>query len=99
MRLSADQITQIRQTVFELAGGDAVVRLFGSRADDGGAGGDVDLLVECPSPVDSPALLAARIGGRVSRCMGGRKVDVLLSAPNLLTSTVLDTARRRGVLL
>lgn len=99
MRLSASQIAQIRQAVAEFAGSGAVVKLFGSRTDNEGRGGDVDLLVECAAPVAAPALVAARIGGRISRYMAGRKVDVLLSAPNLLHSTLHEAARRRGVLL
>lgn len=99
MRLSASQIVQIRQAVSDFAGSSAIVKLFGSRTDNDGLGGDVDLLVECPAPVDAPALVAARIGGRISRAMAGRKVDVLLSAPNLQQTSLHETARRQGVLL
>jgi len=64
--------------------------------DDRARGGDVDILVELPSPVQDPAPLAARIAGRISRAMGGRKVDVVLSAPNLRNLPVHDVARREG---
>ncbi len=46
MRLSKNEITTIRQAVAEFFGHDARVRLFGSRTDDAGRGGDVDLYVE-----------------------------------------------------
>ena len=99
MRLTSAQRDQIQRTVADLAGGDAVVRLFGSRAIDSARGGDVDLLVELPQAIASPAMLAARIGARISRAMGGRKVDVLLSAPNLQESEIHRVAREQGIAL
>lgn len=99
MRLTAQQIADIRAIVTELAGGEATVRLFGSRLDDAAKGGDVDLLVEVPHPVEAPAPLAARIAGRVSRALDGRKVDVVLAAPNLLSLPIHEVARRQGVAL
>lgn len=97
MRLTPDQIAQIRRIVAEQAGNDACVRLFGSRVDDHARGGDVDLLVELSGPVSDPAPLAARIAGRVSRLMAGRKVDVVLAAPNLEHLPIHDVARREGI--
>lgn len=99
MRLTELQIADIRTIVAELAGDDATVRLFGSRLDDAAKGGDVDLLVEVPHPVEAPAPLAARIAGRVSRALDGRKVDVVLAAPNLLSLPIHEVARRQGVAL
>ena len=83
MRLEPYQIDIIRQAIADLAGDEAQVTLFGSRTDDNARGGDIDLLVEIPHPVDEPAWLSARISGRISLKLGGRKIDVVLSAPNL----------------
>jgi len=99
MRLSAEQITRIREVVHQEAGPDARVRLFGSRLNDERRGGDVDLLVELDCPVANPAWLAARISGRLARYMRGREVDVLLSAPNLLRGNVHAAAEHEGRLL
>ncbi len=99
MRLSKEEIDAIKNVTRECAGADATVRLFGSRADDTKAGGDVDLMVECPSPIERPALLAATLSARLSRIMGGRKVDVLLAAPNLLDQAIHAAAREHGVFL
>lgn len=100
MRLTPEQVKGIRAIVAEQAGDDAIVRLFGSRLDDEARGGDVDLLVEIPHAVDAPAPLAARIAGRVSsRLMDGRKVDVVLWAPNLMRLPIHEIARREGVRL
>lgn len=99
VRLSPEQLAMIPAIVADLAGPEASVRLFGSRLDDTARGGDVDLLVELPHPVEAPAPLAARIAGRISRAMEGRKVDVVLLAPNLMRLPIHDEALRTGVRL
>ncbi len=48
MRLTAEQILTITQTISRLTSGKAEVYLFGSRTDDRSRGGDVDLLIETP---------------------------------------------------
>lgn len=99
MRLTPEHVALIKQVVAEQAGTDAQVWLFGSRTDDSARGGDVDLLVQLPRPIDDPAPCAARIAGRVSRAMQGRKVDVLLLAPNLRRLPIHEAALLSGVLL
>jgi len=99
MRLQAASVETIRRVVRDEAGLRARVRLFGSRLDDAARGGDVDLLVELPEAPAHPALLAARVAGRVSRAMHGRRVDVLLAAPGLRRLPIHDIAEREGVLL
>ncbi len=83
MRLTAEQIDIIRRVVRAEAGADTTVRLFGSRLDDAARGGDIDLLLQIPHPVENPALVSARIAAKLIRAMGGRHVDVVLAAPNL----------------
>lgn len=99
MRLTDDQIQAIRRLVRQLAGDRAQVRLFGSRLDDEARGGDIDLLLELPEPVDNPALMAARLSTQVSRINYGRKVDVLLCAPNLMRLPIHEMAIKEGELL
>lgn len=98
MRLTAEQADAIRRVVREEAGSDAAVRLFGSRLDDDARGGDVDLLLQIPRPVESPALFSARIAARLMRALGGRRVDVVLAAPNLRILPIHEQAMK-GVLL
>jgi predicted nucleotidyltransferase len=71
--------------------------LFGSRLYDKRRGGDVDLLLEVASPVIDPAPLAARMAAQASRALGGRKVDVVLAAPNLRRLPIHEVAFREGV--
>ena len=99
MRLDAHHIAAIKQLAVEQFGAGARVRLFGSRVDDAARGGDVDLLGELDTPVTEPGLASARFSVRVSRAIYGRKVDVVLVAPNLMRLPIHDVALRDGVLL
>ena len=96
MRLTDSQIRVIKQLAHEIAGEHAQVRVLGPRLDDGARGGDLDLMLELPDPVGNPALMAARFSARVSRLMHGRKVDVLIVAPNLMRLPIHDVAFREG---
>ncbi len=96
MRLTEQQIQSIRRIVGETAGPTAQTRVFGSRLRDEALGGDLDLLVELPEPIEHPAQLAARLSARISRCLHGRKVDVLLMAPNLLRLPIHEAALKEG---
>ena len=99
MRLSTEQISNIRLLTSQLAGASARVWLFGSRVRDDARGGDVDLMLEVDSPVLEPAQLSASLAARVSRTMFGRRVDVLIKAPNLLHLPIHDVALAQGVRL
>ncbi len=98
MRLSTEQTHIIRRIVREEAGSDALVRLFGSRLDDEARGGDIDLFLQTAHPVDRPALFSARITARLIRALNGRRVDLVLAAPNLKVLPIHEQART-GVLL
>lgn len=99
MRLTAEQIQAIRAGVADVAGQGARVWLFGSRVYDQTRGGDVDLLVELKGAVSEPAQLAARLSARISRAMYGRKVDVVVKAPNLMHLPIHSVALQQGVRL
>lgn len=99
MRLTPLQIQVIRQGAIDLGGDAARVWLFGSRVHDDLRGGDVDLLLELDDAVLEPAQLAARLAAQVSRAMFGRKVDVIVKAPNLLHLPIHSVALAEGVRL
>ncbi|MGZ8241593.1 MAG: nucleotidyltransferase domain-containing protein [Methylobacter sp.] len=99
MRLTDEQVQIIRQLALQVAGNQARVRVFGSRLDNTAHGGDLDLMLELAEPVDNPALMVAQMSAQVSRAMHGRKVDVLLSAPNLMRLPIHDIAFKEGQLL
>ena len=99
MRLTEYQIQIIRRMALQVAGAQSRVRVFGSRLDDTAHGGDIDLMLELLEPVANPALMAAQMSAQVSRALHGRKVDVLLSAPNLMRLPIHDIAFKEGQLL
>ena len=99
MRITPEQHQSIRKIITEIAGDDAVVILFGSRIDDNKRGGDLDLLIELSHEIDNPAWLIAQLSAKLSRLMAGRKVDVLLSASNLIELPIHKHAKSTGVLL
>ena len=97
MRLTPAQIDTIKSTAQAVLGEGVQVTLFGSRVDDAAKGGDVDLMVEVNQTLLEPALVSARIACRASRAMHGRKVDVLLKAPNLQEQPIHLIATQQGV--
>ena len=99
MRLTDGQIAAIRTASKQIAGNDSKIRVFGSRLNDQSQGGDLDLMLEVSEPVENPALLSAQVAARISRIMYGRKVDVILYAPNLMHLPIHDIALKEGVLL
>ena len=99
MRLTPAQIDTIKSTTQAVLGEGAQVTLFGSRVDDQAKGGDVDLMIEVHQALEEPASIAARIASQISRAMNGRKVDVLLKAPNLLDQPIHRIAQQQGVAL
>lgn len=99
MRISEQQQQNIKQLAADVFGRDVSIILFGSRADDRQRGGDLDLMIESSVKVANPAVLIATLSARVSRLMAGRRVDVLLSAPNLKTLPIHNVARSNGIRL
>ncbi|MBK7357399.1 nucleotidyltransferase domain-containing protein [Propionivibrio sp.] len=96
MRLTNHQAVEIVKLACQITQRPVVVRVFGSRLDDDAKGGDLDLLIELDRPVANPALLSAQLSAEVSRLIDGRKVDVLLTVPNLLRLPIHDVAIREG---
>jgi predicted nucleotidyltransferase len=99
MRLSAQDAQCIRDTVGTVFGPQAHVWLFGSRTDPSARGGDIDLLVSVPHPVERPALLATQLAARLQMALGEQHIDIVLEAPNLQPLPIHRVAREQGVRL
>ena len=99
MRLSPNQIAAIHTAVHSIIPNVVAIRLFGSRLNDEIQGGDIDLMVDVKDAVEHPAQLSARLAVRISRAVGGRKVDVILCAPNLAQTAIHKIASERGILI
>ena len=99
MRLSEHDRQAILRVTAELAGAHARVFLFGSRLHDELRGGDIDLLIELPQVVPQRMELGDRIGARLQRAIGLRRIDVLVADPATPAHPVLQAARRDGITL
>ena len=99
MRITEQQRKAIVSAVKQIAGAQAQVRLFGSRLYDDQNGGDIDLLITLFEEVSQPAWLMARIQSRILLQIGEQKVDIVLSAPNLMRQPIHEIAEQQGVLL
>lgn len=102
MRLTAEQVTVIRQAVAEVLGDDAEVRLFGSRVDDKRKGGDIDLYIEVPALPDSSTSLLdvkTRLLQRLWQRLGPQRIDLLIRTKHQPMAGVHRHAVEHGVLL
>lgn len=99
MRLSPEHVRAIRTQVADVLGGDAQVRLFGSRTNDQARGGDIDLHVTLPAPVPSPAWATARLSALLERKLDGRQVDVRLWVQGQPQLPVDEVALHEGIAL
>lgn len=100
MRLTKNEIKFIKETVTEVFGTEAVVRLFGSRVDDMAKGGDIDLLVTLSTPIEQPVEKMIKAEAKIIYRLGQlRKIDLLLDAPNMNQQPIHRIAHEQGVLL
>lgn len=99
MRLKQQQIDAIKQAVSDLFGDQAKVKLFGSRVNDLAKGGDIDLLIVSSNPVETPVQLSAQLAAKVYRVCLGRKLDVVIDAPNIKRQMIHDIADKTGIYL
>ncbi len=97
MRLSSSQIQAIRQTAHRILGDDAVVSVFGSRANDTGKGGDIDLFFETKKKLDNRAKVICHLSGALTMALGDRKIDIILKDARTPTSPIFDIAKRTGI--
>lgn len=75
------------------------VTLFGSRANDGRRGGDIDLLFETSQNVAHRTQTLNALYVVLIRRLGDRKLDILLKDATTPDAPVLRAARETGVLL
>ena len=98
MRLTPDEASAISAAARDVFGPAAVVRLYGSRADDAKRGGDIDLLIEVPegrARFEDECAFTRALEDRI----GERRVDVLLVSPGRALQPIERIAYRDGVVL
>ncbi len=102
MRLTPTQLAAIAGAARECFAPRSTIRLFGSRLDDARRGGDIDLLVEPPTPLAPKELVERRnrFIARLYRQLGEQRIDVLIVPAGVVDDRpVIQAARRHGQLL
>lgn len=99
MRLADDARDIIRETVREVFGSAATIRLFGSRVDDNARGGDIDLLIELDAPLAEQHRKVLQLVARLQIRLGDQPIDVLVVDPETRLQPVHEEAMRTGVIL
>ncbi len=77
IRLTPAQQQAMHDTFVQHLPAGARVFLYGSRADLNAAGGDIDLLVQVPSPV--PAMLSIELIDALDQRLGEQKIDLTVT--------------------
>jgi predicted nucleotidyltransferase len=95
MRLTTAQIDTIRRTAHQNFGADALIWLFGSRADDTKRGGDVDLYVEATQKGTLMSALRCKISLEESLDL---PVDLVVKEPGK-DKPIYNLAKSQGVRL
>jgi predicted nucleotidyltransferase len=89
MRLSQQTQQIIRDTVREVFGVEANVKLFGSRINDDARGGDIDLLVELPSITAEIERKTMQLTARLQLRIGDQPIDVLVLDPSTPRQSII----------
>ena len=100
MRLAPADLAAITAAAQAVLPAGSRVMLFGSRTDDSRRGGDIDLLVEPPAPLDARAQVQLRssLAARLYRLLGERRIDILVAAAAEPSDRlVLAEARRQAI--
>lgn len=99
MRLSRQTQQTIRDTVREVFGLEAGVKLFGSRINDDARGGDIDLLVELPSVTEGLERKTMQLTAKLQLRIGDQPIDVLVLDPSTPRQSIHEQASATGIKL
>jgi len=99
MRLSRQTQQTIRDTVREVFGIEAGVKLFGSRINDDMRGGDIDLLVELPSVTEGLERKTMQLAAKLQLRIGDQPIDILVLDPATPRQSIHEQASATGIKL
>lgn len=99
MRLSRQTQQTIRDTVREVFGIEAGVKLFGSRLNDDERGGDIDLLVELPSITEGLEHKTIQLTAKLQLRIGDQPIDILVLDPSTPRQSIHEQASVTGIKL
>lgn len=99
MRLTPKQTEIIRSAARQVFGAGARVYLFGSRTDDAGRGGDIDLYIETDDVVPQRLEKTLRFQVELVKRMGEQKIDVVVKDPGMEEQAIHRAAKQQGIAL
>lgn len=99
MRLSPQTQHTILETVQEVFGDAAQVKLFGSKIDDNARGGDIDLLVELSCIADEIERKTIQLMAKLQLRIGDQPIDVLVIDPSTPLQPIHQQAMLTGIKL
>ena len=99
MRLSRQARLIIRDTVREIFGDEANVKVFGSRIDDDARGGDIDLLVDLPTVTAEIGRKTMQLAARLQLRIGDQPINILVLDPSTVRQSIHEHASATGVKL
>lgn len=99
MRLTSEQVLGIRRAVERTLGNGVSVWVFGSRADDGAKGGDIDLYVEFAGTPAEILDRELRLYAALRRELGEQRVDLVVHRRGTPMRPIDLEARRQAVRL
>ena len=99
MRIAPEYADAVKQAAAEVFGADAIVRLFGSRADNARRGGDIDLHVEVSQPPRDWRTKYSFLTRIEDRTGDERKIDLVLYQTGAPLRPIDRIALREGVIL
>jgi predicted nucleotidyltransferase len=97
MRLTTAQQTAILTLARAHFGADCTVTLFGSRANDAGKGGDIDLFIETALGAQQAHDARVPFLIELKRRIGDRRVDLVVASPDSREQSIHRVARDQGV--
>ena len=97
MRLTPEQRQAVRRAAALTLGETVVVRLFGSRLNDSGCGGDVDLFVELDGDPAQVLDRELRFYAALQRELGEQRVDIVVRRKGAPLRALDREALRHGV--
>lgn len=98
MRLTTQQHQAIREEVANVFGGNAAVRLFGSRVDDNLRGGDIDLHIEFDGSPQQRLERQLALSTRLLHRLGNRRIDIIVQSSGMQRPIDIQ-AIKTGILL
>jgi len=97
VRLSEEMQESLVEYAKNYFGSNSKLYLFGSRVDDSKKGGDIDLLVETPHPIEPEREISFLRA--IYKNITPRKIDLLVKTPYGQDKPIFHTALKEGIRL